>query len=608
MRSISTSLFGSCVSLRQVSTRSGLTKEAATLLTSAARTENFAWPRLLVAVVNVLLTLGILAVMSASRLGLLFFVPPYWRNLDLWSLRALPIAVALGATIAFMQVFRVLGIVPGMAYWARHVAKDWRKRSVLVIAAAFMLSLIAVWVLRAFPNSGDEYAYLFQAKTFLAGHLWNPLPPIPALFDFYNIYYLGSKWVTLYNPGWPLILGGGIGLGLPSWLVSPFCGALLLFAVVKLGARRDGPLGALLTAVLVPLSPFFLLNAASYFEHVSAAAAGVLFCWAATEFLDRPRIAPALLAGAGLGALGLIRSVDVPIFGLPFAIEFVLRARRRHYELAPLIGTTGLPFLAALIAYNVSTSGTVVPDLWRVAPTIHFGLLPVDEFGNHMTFLNQLGVGLKRLFALAEWVSPLLVLGTPVALIGLAARHRLSFVDLIFPAFVIAYLLVPFNAGNQYGPRYYFEGFPTLVLTIVSMLVLILNDVKRPARAAAGWSIVIAHGALSLFALGFASYWMHTEIVQRMDLYDQVAARNLRNAVVIVHSSTGVISPMSPRDLVRNGIEVGGDVIYALDRPGGLAELRRLFPQRQFYVYRRADESAVGSLLPLLGDPVPPPT
>jgi hypothetical protein len=244
----------------------------------------------------------------------------------------------------------------------------------------------------------------------------------------------------------------------------------------------------------------------------------------------------------------------------------------------------GLPFLAALTVYYLLINGSVMPDIARVAPTVQFGLHPVDEAGNHLSFLNELQMATRRLVALAEWSSPLLVLGAFAAYIPLIRQHRLSFVDLVFPTFVIAYLLVPFTGGNQYGPRYYFEGFPTLVLTLVSALVPLLKDSAKPQRVAGTWFLLLAHGGLSLVALGLTCYWFHTEIDQRMDLYDQVASRNLHNAVVVVHSSTGKVAQMEPRDLVRNGIEIGSDVIYALDRPGDLGEMRRRFPQRQFFI------------------------
>ena len=531
---------------------------------------------------------------NATPLGLRFFFIG-GPAVGGFPVQLLLLGILLFAVLATVRVLYALGFASRVANWASVWAANWRRGTAFVIAAAFGLSVGIVWILRAFPNSGDEYDYLFQASTFLAGRLWNPLPPVPELFDFFHLSYVGDKWVSLYNPGWPLVLAGGMAAGLPAWLVTPLCGGLLLFAVATLGARRDGPLGGVLATALVASSPFFLFNAASYFPHVPAAAAGLLFCRAAVEFLDNPRPIPAVLAGAALGALGLIRAVDVPIFALPFLIEFVWRARFRHYRLLPVLGAAGLPFLAVLIGFYLQVSGSATPG---AGPIVRFGLSPIDEAGQQFTLLDQLVLALRRFVALAEWTSPLLVLGAAAAYFRLTRQRRLSFVDLVFPAFVAAYLLVPFDGGNQYGPRYYFAGFPTLVLTLVSALVPLLTDIARVRRAAAGWFLVIAHGGLSLIALGSVAYWMQTAVAERMDLYDQVAARQLHNAVVVVHSGTGKVAPMHPRDLVRNGIEIGegNDVIYALDIPDRLAALRALFPMRDFYIYERAAQSRTGSL------------
>jgi len=84
-----------------------------------------------------------------------------------------------------------------------------------------------------------------------------------------------------------------------------------------------------------------------------------------------------------------------------------------------------------------------------------------------------------------------------------------------------------------------------------------------------------------------------------MGLYDQVQAQHLPNAVVVVHSSTSSIYPMQPPDLVRNGINIDGEVIYVLDIPDRLPELQRLFPQRRFYIYERDELSPKGTLRPL---------
>jgi hypothetical protein len=89
---------------------------------------------------------------------------------------------------------------------------------------------------------------------------------------------------------------------------------------------------------------------------------------------------------------------------------------------------------------------------------------------------------------------------------------------------------------------------------------------------------------------------MRKIIDERMDLYDRVAAAGLSNAVIVVHSGTSPLRRMDPRDLVRNGIALDGEVIYALDLSDRLGELRQLFPQRRFYIYERASDSPKGIL------------
>lgn len=86
-----------------------------------------------------------------------------------------------------------------------------------------------------------------------------------------------------------------------------------------------------------------------------------------------------------------------------------------------------------------------------------------------------------------------------------------------------------------------------------------------------------------------------------MNMYDQVRAQMLHNAVVIVHSGGGAYMSFTPKDLTRNGIAIGGqDVIYALDIPGRMSELGEMFPGRAFYLYSRKTAASDGVLAPLV--------
>ncbi len=467
-----------------------------------------------------------------------------------------------------------------------------------LVGAGIAGSLAAVWVLRAFPNSGDEYNYLFEAKTFLAGRLWNPEPPLSEVFSFYHASFQDGKWFTQYPPGWPVLLALTMGLHLPAWLACPLAGGLVLFALFKLGQRREGPLGGALAVGLVVFSPFFLFNAGSYFNHVPAAAAGLLFCWGGAAFFDRPRLSNAWLAGTALGALGLIRPLDALLLACPFCVEASSRARRPHYRKMPALIIGGLPFVAALLIYYEAINGSIMPDGGQASP-VRFGLFGVDEAGNTVTPLDNLRLAVTRIVMLADWTSPLLVLGYTAALAWLGARHRLSFSDFIFPLFVVAYLFVPFTGGNQYGPRYYFEAWPFLILTVVSALTPLIRDAARPRIRLIAGSLVAAHGIICIGNAVIIGLFLRTLVDQRMDLYDQVRAGDLHNIVIVVQSATSNIAPMGPRDLTRNGIALDGEVIYALDIPDRLSELRQMFPQRRFYIYEREPVASKGTLRPL---------
>jgi hypothetical protein len=180
-----------------------------------------------------------------------------------------------------------------------------------------------------------------------------------------------------------------------------------------------------------------------------------------------------------------------------------------------------------------------------------------------------------------------------------AVHRRLSFFDFIFPVTVAAFLLVPWNGGNRYGPRYYFEAFPFLVLTIVSALVPLLQNGARPRWAASAVCLVFAHVPWCIAVALFLGLLFRGIVDERRDLYDQVRAQGLHNAVVVIHSGTGRLRSFTPMDLTRNGLAIDGDVIYALDLRRRLGDLRKLFPRRCFYIYAREPDGPTGTLSPL---------
>ncbi|HUZ72440.1 MAG TPA: hypothetical protein VMU87_05600 [Stellaceae bacterium] len=469
-----------------------------------------------------------------------------------------------------------------------------------LVIAGFAMFLAAVWVLRAFPNSGDEYDYLFGANTILAGRLWNPLLPGQAFFSFFHIFQKAGKWVEQYPPGWPGLLAATRWVGLPFWIASPVLGTLLLVFLARLAGRLGGAMCAVVALLLYLPSAFAVINSGSFFSHVPAALFGLVFTYYGLKFLDAPRWGSALLAGAGLGVLGTIRPFDVPVFAMPFAVEFLWRARSTHYVRVLGIILAGLPFLAILCAYNDAITGHpfLLVTSWGY-PLLKIGIPSVSETGLQSSLLDTTMQAGGRIIELAEWTSPILLLAYAPALLWRWHRRELRFHDFVFPMIVAAFLLYPTFGDNRYGPRYYFEAYPLFVMTIATAAVSAWSTLDDARLRGAIVGLVPGHVVTCLISLVLISLSLRQVIDERMDLYDQVAQAGIHDAIVVVGSGTGVLRPMEPRDLLRNGINRTGDVIYALDLPGRLSELRRMFPGRKFYIYDRASNVVRGRLTPL---------
>src|SRR5260370_26216764 len=117
------------------------------------------------------------------------------------------------------------------------------------------------WERRVCCNAGYEYGFIYESWNFVAGRLWNPLPPHHEFFSFLHIFEKDGKWVSAYTFGWSAQLAVAGLLHLPYWLVCPITGAMLLLTLAKLAQRQNGALGALLTLFLIAPSPFSLFNA-----------------------------------------------------------------------------------------------------------------------------------------------------------------------------------------------------------------------------------------------------------------------------------------------------------------------------------------------------------
>ncbi len=452
--------------------------------------------------------------------------------------------------------------------WAA-LAGSFHRRRVLVAALGapvLVLALVAInrYVLLGFPNSGDEYAYLYQAQTIAEGRLWNaPIGPA-VVFETNYIVQEPDRVFGSFPAGWPVALAAAIRLGLPPWALNPILGAVTIGLVWRLGTRLYGARAGVSAAALVVVSPFFLFNAASYFSHTFC---GALLLGAAC-LASREDRAPAWVPlGTGLlvGWAVLARYFTGVACGVPIVL-WLLRPGTRRVRSAALVALGGLPWVVLLAWYNTQFSGspwrlTTRPLTYSLWFAGNFLLRGADMLATHV---------LRHL----AWTPAVLLAAYAVYLRGAPRALRRGPLDWVLVIVAGCLYFYIERGGNQYGPRFHYEAFLFMVVFVAGNLFASDRIEGRPRRDRLIFGLLAA--SVAAMPASFAAHAMIEKrvIVERMDPYARVAAAGPKRGVVLLDGRVGTRRSMAGADLTRNG-----------NRPA--------------YVYRWDRARAAGTLAPL---------
>ena len=308
-----------------------------------------------------------------------------------------------------------------------------RKRLFFILGGLLVfliLSAIAILILQKFPNSADEYVYLYQARTFLSGKLWNPAHALQIFFEFYWILNENGRVFGQYLPGWPLLLAAGMFLKIPSYLVGSLLGTLSLGALFLLGKKVYNERIALLAVALTFLSSFFIFNSASYFSHTPCSLLLILFVYFSLSFKDTSKVRNGLLSGFLFAAAFTTRPPSALLCGFPvflYLLPDFLKAPKKI--LSPLAGA--LPVFILLFVYGFELTG----NFFLLPPML---LKDNWNWGVTLTQVDRLTHYLKELF---EWMpGSFPVLYVLYLLAGLAKRSRFSGRELLVGGFFIIFI------------------------------------------------------------------------------------------------------------------------------------------------------------------------
>jgi hypothetical protein len=368
-------------------------------------------------------------------------------------------------------------------------------------------------VLKAKPNLIDAMVQLANARYVAAGHLSGPVNQFSEFWHLPNSIASAHGWVSQYPPGFVMLLGVGLRMGVPQ-LVGPFFAGLTVFFTVLAAERLfpDDIAVARLGALMLALSPFLIGLAGAFMNHVGAAAFISAAVYCALRSRDADSVVWAALSGASVGAVLSIRPLTALVAAVLVAIIWIakpeagLRERIRKLLKLSLGAVVGIaPFLAALGAYNQYFFGSpfrfgyaaLVGPL--VAPGFH-----LDPSGHLYGPLQALGYTASDLTTLS-----LYLLESPLPAVGIVAAFLMCARQ--FPTgvrIVLAWALLPVVANALYwhhgifmGPRMLNEWAPAWTLLTAIAAVGMVRLIPR-GLAFGGYS------PRSALAISFAMAWL----------------------------------------------------------------------------------------------------
>lgn len=540
-----------------------------------------------------------------------------------WSIGQIVAAVsrrireANGATPATILLRRLqLGARPS------HIAVS------LFLASTVLSSVVCLYVLDGIPHVQDEVAYLFQGRIFAHLRSWAPVPPSPEFFQSAFVQVFDGKWFSKYPPGYPLVLSLGVWAGLP-WLVNTFSAGAALALTYAAGLRMFGRQVAAWSGLLGLVSPWVIFMSGSYMSHPTTMMWIALFLYALVQFrlsytLDRPTRpfrAPArwaLVAGFAMGMAFITREWTALGIGLGAAlwgIIDILSARRdapRKLALYSLVVVGFIPALLFLLYQNYELTGDwlrLAQDLVGSYDQPGFGPGHGSEIGHTPAMGLYNGLVYLRTLAMVfdGWPAPFALAPVFLGLFaGMKEERKQPPWDLLLwlplGGLVAAYFAW-WSSTTIYGPRYWYEGMPFLLLAAGRGLDLLgriaVPLVKQDWSRQVRWLIpAIVFGLFTTYNL------TQTLPAQVKDYtgYNDITANSLREVEQAQLTNALVFVALDPDQPNRDY----GKVFFATDPllRGDVIYVRDLgFEQKQYFASLFPGRAPYW--LPLHGPPQP---
>lgn len=464
------------------------------------------------------------------------------------------------------------------------------------------------------PNYHDEYAYLFQAWTYLDGRFGYPVDELTPAFEQVHVLRSGV-FASRYFPGTAIWMLPFVAAGKPilsMWVAHGI--ATGFFALV---AARFHRTAGWLTALLVGTAPGMIAFSDALLSTMPTMAAVGVFLWAWTGSFERRGAFLPIVAGLAIGFAFITRPLSAVGIGFPFAMYSLWCCRQPRevsvrLKVCAMIAGFGLVSLA-LPTSNFGTLGNPLETPYSrytktVTPSHVYGFynvergqihrtsdafLPYDAWATNLTPSNALPtLGARIDDALRDGVGGRLF----AALFLIASLALLPWSDdrslLIWLSVVgLALAYTPYWFVGVLGYGYIAEALPLLLLLIslaAVRMATICTAGGWPAVAAMWPALVVLRALTNVgdvapanFTPGSDSQFARREKKQVVD-HENRALQQERGPIlvlVLADPQTAVHST-----LVNNHPRLAAPVVRAWGKPEYVDRLLARYPDRAVYV------------------------
>jgi hypothetical protein len=515
-----------------------------------------------------------------------------------------------------------------------------------LIGLAYVLYFVNQNILHSFLSSADEHSCYFLAECLRKGKLYVDIPPLADFFKVVHVGMRDGKWFSVYPPGWPLIWAFGLQFNVVDWLnpfLSALSVFFFYLAGKKLFGRAATLLGL---AFMIANPFFMFTAASYFSHATCLLCISVFLYaflrWreAPHAVILSPVEGEESRKGSFVASLlRMTRGKSAEIREIfwaslcAFAVGYGLMTRYLTmaaivgpfllYHYLPIffewkgwgVGNSWLRFfpitfkrpqlrksdwivpgiIAAFMILILYQNYLVTGKAFR-APNKHDKSWERLGFRKDYTPLDAFFYLIARVFYLMDWFAPAIV-GAYLFLIfnlrGLKklstsvvdSGHRELLKDLFRLTMVfiaLAYFFYYSWGGNQWGPRYYWEGMPFLCIAVADWMVCRWKSGGAHAR-----KFLLVFFVASLMTSGFL-FVKHAEFTeeasrQRRALYD-LAERSTRGpSIVFIHGFLGRRLVLAEEDAVRNSPFLDNRILYVRDLGDRNKELKSVYPGRAYY-------------------------